>query len=429
MAGSKKDFDISLRCRRKPRNNAWEHAGKNGEFMTEKMYNRNIVLILAASFCYMACPMLITPLIVGFSESVGAAAVLTGIIGGLMNMCSIVCRPVVGNLTDRFSKYRIALIGAILTTVACIGYIVAEDPVLIVISRIVNGVGFSCCSVCMSTWLSNMLPRNKIGSGMGLYGMMNALAMAVAPAIGVWVYQAFGYHAAFCVALAFAIATGMTIQFISDKGEPMTSVQPEASRAEVLEPVGRKKLELVDRRVLPITAIIMLFAIPYCATQSFIVSYTETRDIAVSVGLFFPIYAIILLVLRMVMKGSFDRLPFKVFLIGSSVCAFCGIGLLAVMENNVLMFLAAAFMAGGYGIMCSVCQSTAILLARRGKRGLANSTYYIGLDLGMTLGPVIGGFLYGHLDISMFYPMLAVTVPLIIIVYIFSRKGLEPKNF
>ena len=99
------------------------------------------------------------------------------------------------------------------------------------------------------------------------------------------------------------------------------------------------------------------------------------------------------------------------------------------MENNVLMFLAAAFMAGGYGIMCSVCQSTAILLARRGKRGLANSTYYIGLDLGMTLGPVIGGFLYGHLNISMFYPMLAVTVPLIIIVYIFSRKGLEPKNF
>ena len=259
--------------------------------------------------------------------------------------------------------------------------------------------------------------------------VMHYACLLYTSAIGVWVYQAFGYHAAFCVALAFAIATGLTIQFISDKGEPMTSVQPEASRAEVLEPVGRKKLELVDRRVLPITAIIMLFAIPYCATQSFIVSYTETRDIAVSVGLFFPIYAIILLVLRMVMKGSFDRLPFKVFLIGSSVCAFCGIGLLAVMENNVLMFLAAAFMAGGYGIMCSVCQSTAILLARRGKRGLANSTYYIGLDMGMTLGPVIGGFLYGHLDISMFYPMLAVTVPLIIIVYIFSRKGLEPKNF
>lgn len=38
---------------------------------------------------------------------------------------------------------------------------------------------------------------------------------------------------------------------------------------------------------------------------------------------------------------------------------------------------AALFMAGGYGIMCSVCQSTAILLAGPEHRGLANSTYYI----------------------------------------------------
>ena len=35
------------------------------------------------------------------------------------------------------------------------------------------------------------------------------------------------------------------------------------------------------------------------------------------------------------------------------------------------------------------------------KRGLANSTYYIGLDLGMTLGPLIGGALYGGLDIGL----------------------------
>ena len=57
------------------------------------------------------------------------------------------------------------------------------------------------------------------------------------------------------------------------------------------------------------------------------------------------------------------------------------LGLLTFMENNVLMILAAVFMAGGYGIMCSVCQSTAMLLVGREKRGIANSTYYIGLDL------------------------------------------------
>ena len=88
------------------------------------------------------------------------------------------------------------------------------------------------------------------------------------------------------------------------------------------------------------------------------------------------------------------------------------------------MLLAAAFLAGGYGVMSSVCQSTAILLAGREKRGLANSTYYIGVDLGMTLGPMIGGVLYGGADIRWFYPALAVTMPLAAAVYAAARyKG------
>ena len=81
--------------------------------------------------------------------------------------------------------------------------ILAWNPAFVIAVRIVNGIGYSCCSVCMSTWMSNMLPKDKIGFGMGLYGTMNALAMAIAPAIGV------------------------SIQFIHDKGEPALPEQEE----------------------------------------------------------------------------------------------------------------------------------------------------------------------------------------------------------
>lgn len=40
----------------------------------------------------------------------------------------------------------------------------------------------------------------------------------------------------------------------------------------------------------------------------------------------------------------------------SSASAMISIVILALMKNNIAMFFAAAFMAGGYGIMCSVCQ-------------------------------------------------------------------------
>ena len=385
--------------------------------MRQKIYPKDIMLVLTATFFYMSSPMLVTPLITGFAENIGATAAVMGFVGGLMNLVSLFCRPLAGNLADRLSKYKVSFIGGVFMTAACVGYVFAPNEAVLVISRIINGFGFACCSVCMSTWMSNMLPKEKVGSGMGVYGTMNALGMALAPAIGVSVYQRFGYRTAFVIALVFSAAIMIVIQFIGDKGEPEETLTEE-----------KKHFELIDVRVIPISFIIMLFAIPYCATQSFLVTYTEVRKLTVTVSMFFPFYAVVLIILRLTLRNLFDKLPFGVFLGASCVCELIAILLLAVMRNNVMMFLAAAFLAGGYGIMSSVCQSTAILLAGKEKRGLANSTYYIGLDLGMTLGPMIGGALYGGLDIRLFYPVLMVTMPLAAAVRLVTMRMRNGQN-
>lgn len=383
--------------------------------MDTKRNKKDIMLILIASFFYMSCPMLVTPLITGYSGNLGANAATMGMIGGLMNICSLFCRPFIGNLADKISKYKLSCVGAILMMIACIGYIAAWNPIVVMVFRIVNGVGFSCCSVCMSTWMSNLLPKEKIGSGMGMYGTMNALGMAIAPAIGVSVYQKMGYRASFLIATVFAILTTILVQFVQDKGEPVLSGEKSSVN-------DFKNLEIVDKKVIPVAIIIMLFAIPYCATQSFLVSYTSAKGLDITVSMFFPLYAVVLLILRLLMSNLFDKKSFSFFMVLSSISALISIAILMVMQNNTAMFFAAAFMAGGYGIMCSVCQTKAILLAGEGRRGLANSTYYVGLDLGMALGPIIGGVLYGNVNINYFYLFLAITIPLGIIVHIVSSQ-------
>lgn len=75
--------------------------------------------------------------------------------------------------------------------------------------------------------------------------------------------------------------------------------------------------------------------------------------------------------------------------------------------------------------MCSVSQASAILLAGPGKRGLANSTYYVGLDLGAALGAIIGGVLYGAVDIRWFYPILMLCAVFCVGVYFAFQKELK----
>ncbi len=73
-----------------------------------------------------------------------------------MNLCSLFCRPFVGNLADRISKYRLSFIGAVLMTVACLGYMTASDPYVVIFARMINGVGLpaalsACqhgCAIC-----------------------------------------------------------------------------------------------------------------------------------------------------------------------------------------------------------------------------------------------------------------------------------------
>ena len=69
-----------------------------------------------------------------------------------MNLCSLFCRPLVGNLADRLSKYKVSTAGAALMSLACLGYILSSHPAGIVFFRVVNGVGFALSLIHISVY-------------------------------------------------------------------------------------------------------------------------------------------------------------------------------------------------------------------------------------------------------------------------------------
>jgi len=74
--------------------------------------------------------------------------------------------------------------------------------------------------------------------------------------------------------------------------------------------------------------------------------------------------------------------------------------------------------------MFSICQAKSLTLVPKADRGLANSTFYIGIDLGMTLGPMLAGVITTFLPWIWVYPVMAITLPAIVGVYWENRRGL-----
>lgn len=374
------------------------------------LVTRNGAVLLAATFCYLASTMLANPLVAGFAGTLGATAAMMGVLTALMNACSLVVRPVAGNLSDRLPKRRLALAGAALMLVTALGQALAPSTALLAVMRLANGAGYSLCSVCMSTWFAETLPPARLGQGMGIFGLMNALGMAVGPALGIAVSDALGYRPALGLSAAFAALSLAGVLLVRDGGATR------GGRGAQGEKDVRPRLRLLDRRAVPAAVVVALFTIPYMATQSFLVSYAEARGLDVPTGAFFTVYAVALMALRVLLGRAFDRVGFVPFVVASGASSVASLVLLATMTDAAGLLLAAPLMAGGYGVMCSVCQSTAVRAVGAGRVGLANSTYYMGFDVGMTLGPVIGGALFGSVDLAWFFPALTLTAPAAVVV-------------
>lgn len=188
--------------------------------MITRLFTRDISLVFVASFFYMSCSFIATPLIASYSESLGAGAVFMGVIGATFNTVALLSRPFVGNLADRLSRAHLSTIGAALMLVGSAGYVLAPAAWVVMAARIVHGLGMSCCSICMSTWIAGLLPKENTGAGMGLYGATNALGQAVAPALGIALYGHIGYRLVFLIGTALALGVLIVIHFVGDKGAP-----------------------------------------------------------------------------------------------------------------------------------------------------------------------------------------------------------------
>ena len=388
----------------------------------ERLITRDVALIMAATFFYMTSSMMGTPIIAGFSQSLGASGALMGFLAGALSLSALICRPIAGNLSDRTSKRKLAVIGALIFLASNLGYYFVPNTAWLLAARILNGVGFACISVCLSTWLSMLLPISRMGAGMGLYGTMNALAQAVGPDLGIRASKAFGYRNTFLIAVGLTCCIVICVLLIKDGGKPPRA---RLGRQQGGERHHIRLDSLFEPRVIPIALIFMLFAIPYFANQSFIVDYANARHAHVIVSLFFPCYAITLLISRIVLRNWFDTKSFLFFMVTGTICQIVMLASLTVMRNNWFVMLAGLATVGAYGMMSSVTQARAVLIAGKARSGMANTTYYAGIDLGMFLGPLIGGFLYGGLPIIWFYPALLLTMPVAWIVYAFAHRTIQ----
>ena len=377
------------------------------------IWSRTFVLMMVCSMCMSLSQFIVNPLISTYAAFLGAGSALVGLLTGLYYGVSVLLRPFSGPAIVFLDKKKVLLFsyGMGLIVNAC--YAAFSSIPMFIVARALHGVQFSLMGSIAITIAGDSLPKEKMGSGLGIYSLGGAIATAIGPAVGItlrsWGESRFGeaggFKSMFYAAVIFsAIAT-----------IPCLFIQPKKHSKEEIAASGAWYKNIVAAPSVPSATCNLFFAMAYSLFSAYMIPYAAERGFS-GISVFFTIYAVGLLVSRPASGKLTDRFGAVTVLYLAGVIFALAFVVLWRASSIGWVYFSAVLAALGYGGANPAFHTICLQSMPGARRGVASNTNFFGIDSGQFLGPTIGGFVISRLintghAYSLMY-LLCGTIPL-----------------
>lgn len=356
--------------------------GKTGGQPAQLWTWKFIVLILI-NLTNGAAGQMTFPLVASFALDLGAELTLASSIAGIMSLVGMFMSPVAGMVSDRMNRKRLLLITELCYAVFLLGHAFTNSIPFLIFLRAGTGVFFTINSVLTTAYASEFIPRDRMGEGLGYFGLVMPLAQAVGPALGIALRDAIGFGAPF-----MAAALSSVISFVCVLVLPYDGSSQQSS--------GKKRsIKLGDLFAVEFLSL-MLLATLFSSANGLATTYLDIlateRGIA-NISLFFTAYAVALVFTKPLSGKLQDTKGLYFVMIPAVVFAALGTFIVGIAFSLGMMILAAVCRAFGQGAGTPCLQAHTVRTLDASRAGVAVSTIMIGQNLGNALAPIGGSFL------------------------------------
>lgn len=319
-------------------------------------------------------------LIPKLAESLGATAVIVGVVTGIFAVTSLAVRPAVGWATLRVRHHYLLAATALLILLALVVYSLSSSIPVLLAARLVHGAAMGFLAPVTLAMASDALPPTRMAQGIGVFSLGQAVATALGPSVGLWLLDGFGYRVTFLMAaglLALAALLAWRLR----------SPRPVAPRSR-----GFQLSSFLAVEALIPALIMLLLGGAFSGVNSFIVLYGEARGVD-HIGLFFTVYAVFILVSRPIAGRIADTRGLGVVIVPGMVVFALSFVVISQARTLPAFLVAGAISALGYGICQPAVQTLCLMSVEPSRRGVASNTSYFGLDLAYLVMPILAGSL------------------------------------
>ena len=395
----------------------------------ERLFTLSYILLCVASFLTSFSFFLLVPTLPFYlTEVFDVEPHLVGVVLSCYVVAVLCVRPFAGFVADLFPRKRVYIASYIMFALAFIGYLgIKSSLAIFVVLRVFHGFAFGSLTTAANTLVIDVMPSSRRGEGLGYYGVMNNLAMAFGPMAGLFVVSSMGYTSLFIMAVVSALCGLLFAMFVKT-----------ANR--VANNVATTSVLSTDRFFLsagfPACVALMLLAVPYGMTTSYMAMYADNVGLTTDTGLFFTIMAFGLIVSRLFSGKRVDKGYITSTIRNGMFIAFWGVLGEALLSSfadydiavaYVVYFVSALFIGYGFGTMFPAFNTLFVNLAPNSRRATATATYLTGWDVGIGMGMLLGGAL-GSDCFSLSFTVGTVLVVLSTLFFVFYAAPHFNKN-
>jgi MFS family permease len=352
-------------------------------------------------------------------------AAQAGILVAIFYVAAILIRPIAGKWIETYGIKKIFLISLIIYLVAAFMYFFTTTLISLAVLRFVHGIGFGMITTSTGTIVASIIPNGRKGEGMGYYGLMMNISMALGPFVGLLAITQWGSSVMFIVSAVSVVIGTITGFLISlPKGEI------KATTEKTVKQKGLKMKDLIEMSALPISLVSFFFALVYASIVSFVSVYAKELQLTEIASYFFIVYVIALLISRPFTGKWFDQYGANVIMIPSIISFALGMFLLSQAEGAFLFLLSAAFIGLGWGTIFPSAQTIAIQVAPPERKSVATATFLSTMDSGIGIGSVIVGIVGAQLGYSSlyFYSSIMVLAGLVVYYLLHGKTSRSPRD-
>ena len=314
--------------------------------------------------------------------ALGGNSTEAGLFLGFLTYASAISAPITGAIADRIGKRRVLIVASLAITVFSLLYAIAPSYQIILALVLVHGVFWSGLLSSSSSYVIDIVPKSRRAEGMGYSGFASILGVAVAPWIGLWLYD----HGGWRLLCLEAAGLNVLMAFLAWR------LPPDRLHA------GQRSLhpsDLIEWRILVGAVTLFLYSFSYGGITSFVAVYAESVGVTPR-ALYFTVFCLTIVATRPFIGRYADRAGYSRIIVPCLAMIVLGVWVLAIADSRPLFIVSAMLFGLGFGSAYPIFVAHLMHHVADHRRGATFGALIGAFDTGIGTGSIAVGWMSGR---------------------------------